>query len=167
MYIKFVCMQIYMYVYAYISIFTRISIIISEYRLSFLQWNSKFVKSYFYTTKAKYHNNYQLSSNERKEWINELTIKYIPSWKFIFMDLACPICRYPLGSGGNLVRTLPPITNSNEYVIMISMKSITRKCIFSYKMTYLFFSNVLPSIQVCWSWMGSPLHEVHLLHLRQ
>jgi hypothetical protein len=25
--------------------------------------------------------------------------------KFIFIDFACPTCRYPLGSGGNLVLT--------------------------------------------------------------
>jgi hypothetical protein len=24
------------------------------------------------------------------------------------MDLACPMCRYPLGSGGKRVNTLPP-----------------------------------------------------------
>lgn len=30
--------------------------------------------------------------------------------KFMFIDLACPTCKYPLGSGGNLVLTLVPFT---------------------------------------------------------
>ena len=29
--------------------------------------------------------------------------------KFIFMDFACPMWRYPFGSGGNLVRTIDPL----------------------------------------------------------
>jgi hypothetical protein len=29
------------------------------------------------------------------------------SSKFIFIDLACPTCKYPLGSGGNRVRIFP------------------------------------------------------------